>query len=179
MSSKIYTLYLSTLITTPVNNLVVPINKTNLANVSWLIDFNGLFNGDQHKFRRCTMRHKLTSEGWVGADGNWEAYTGILCCTLPSSFTASTTNGTVLGLLYPTTLPTGGTRHCYVSDTFGDQNGVEINMPSGVVPVSFSIYNDDAMTFINNPSAPNWQILIHFELSDPIETPNMLGSGLF
>jgi len=182
MSSKVYTLYLSTFASAtdiPANSLVIPVSRSNLANVSWLIDFNGLFKGDQHKFRRCTIRHKLTSEGWTGADGNWESYTGILCCTLPSSYTASTTNGTVLGLLYPTTLPTGGTRHCYVSDTFGDQNGVEINMPSGSTQVAFQIYNDNAPTFISNPNAPNWQILIHFELSDPIETPNMLGSGLF
>jgi hypothetical protein len=56
---------------------------------------------------------------------------------------------------------------------------VEINMPSGSTQVAFQIYNDNAPTFISNPNAPNWQILIHFELTDPIETPNMLGSGLF
>lgn len=174
MSQKIYTLYLSTLITAPTSNLVVPMNKTNLANVSWMIDFNNLFRGDQTKFRRCTVRYKLVSAGWTGADANWESYGGLLVCTLPSSYASATTNGTVLGLLYPETLPTAGTRHCYISDSLANQTGVDINMPSGVCPVSIQFYNDDAMTFINNPNAPDWQILLQFELSDPIEDKPLL-----
>jgi hypothetical protein len=173
-SSKIYTLYLSTLVTAPVNNLIVPMNKTNLANVTWMIDFNSLFKGDQTKFRRCSLRYKLVSTGWAGGDGNWESYSGILCCNLPSTYSSSTNNGTVLGLLYPQTLLTGGARHCYISDTLSNQTAIDINMPSGVFPVTFSFYNDDALTLISNAAAPDWQMLVQFELSDSIEDKPLL-----
>jgi hypothetical protein len=174
MTSKIYTLYLSTLVTAPVNNLIVPLNKTNLANVTWMIDFNNLFQGNNSKFRRCTVRHKLISTGWAGSDTDWESYSGILCCNLPSTFASSTNNGTILNIINPQTISIGGTRHCYISNTLGYQTGVDINMPSGVFPVTFSFYNDDALTFINNPNAPDWQMMMQFELSDPIEDQVLL-----
>lgn len=161
--TRIYTLYLSTQITSPVQNLIVPLNKTNLSNVTWLVDFNSLFRGNQTKYNRCTLKYKLTSSSFDPAGTDWDTKQGILTCNLPCAYGSSTNNGTVLGLLYPQTSLIGGPNHCFISDTLETQ-GVEINVPQTIQAVTFSFMNDDALTFIDNTA--DWQILLQFELSE-------------
>lgn len=169
MSSKPFHLYLSTYITQPTNNLIVPFDKTNLQNVTWLLDFNNLFRGENHKYKRCILRHKLISDGWAGADSDWQNYQGIFTCNMPSNCGSATNNGTLLNNLAPATISTGGTRHYYASNTLDHQCGVEIIMPQGSQYVTFSFVNDDTINLINNPLAPNYILILQFELIDPKE----------
>lgn len=164
---RIYNLYLSTQITTPANNLVVPVNITNKANGQWMVDFKSLFGADAYKYRRCQVRFHLTSESWTSAASDWNNFQGYLALTLPSTFQSATTIGTVIGLLYPQDTNSTDSNNSYNLTTLGNQVGVDINMPRDNQLVSIRFCNDDSLS-IMNAAVPNYQILLCFELSDPI-----------
>lgn len=165
-----YTLYLSTYNTTPVNNKVVPIDVSNPANATWMVDWNGLFNGDQHKYTRCSVRFSITSNPWAGGTTNFYNYSIPFSCNLPSMYQSSTTIGTVLGLLHPETIPTGGTQHAYIESTLGNHIGVDINVPTGVFPLTITFGSNDSFGVSTvNALLTGYMLLMQFELSKPIE----------
>lgn len=164
---KVYQLYLSTMITTPKTNNVVPLNVSDKGNCTWQVDFKSLFNGDNLKYKRCQVRFNLISETWTAGASDWNNYTGYLSVNLPSSFCSTTGMGTPLGLISPTDAPTtGSSTHCYLVSTLGDQVGVDINMPSENQFLNVQFLNDDSFSIIS--SVPNYQLLLNFELSEPI-----------
>ena len=161
----IYTLWLSTQITAPTSNYVVPLDKTNLANVSWRVDFDSLFRKENYNYKYCRVRYYLIGETFTAstpAASDWTNYCGYLSVSLPSSFNAVTTNNTILGLIYPEDCPISGTGvHCLVSTTMSEA-GVDIN-----VPTSTQILNVGLMNWITNQlntTMQNYQILLAFEL---------------
>lgn len=161
----IFTLYLSTLITsstTSNTNNVIPINKTNLANVTWNIDWKNIFKGNEDKYKFCRVRYYLMSQSFAAAGGNYNSFTGFLACNLASTYHSSPV-GTILNLLSCQDCPTTGTStHCIINNYLSDC-GVDINIPSIYnQTLTLSFYNDDAFNFISN--MPEYQILLTFEL---------------
>ena len=161
----IFTLWLSTQITTPSSNYVVPINKTNLANVSWRVDFNNLFKGKQNDYKFCRVRYFLIGETFAAstpASNDWTNYTGYLALSLPNTFQGDTTNGTILGLTSPTDCPITGTGiHCMLSTTMSDY-GVDIITPTGVQQMNVML-----MSWVNNQpiaTMQNYSLQLSFEL---------------
>ena len=169
--TKVYTLYLSTSVISPTTNLIVPLNVTDKGNATWQVDFRSLFNGDNNRFKRCQVRFNLQSSSWTAGGTDWNTFQGYLSLNLPSTYTASTSKGTPLGLIFPIDAPTTSTTtHVYQVSTLGNAVGVDINMPSDNQLVNFQFLNDDS--FSNIGSVPDWQILLSFELSEPIEGCN-------
>lgn len=161
----VFTLWLSTQITSPTSNYVVPIDKTNLANASWRVDFDNLFGNKQKEYKFCRVRFYLIGETFTASSPgslDWSAYSGYLSVSLPSSFQASTTNGTILGITYPTDAPTTGTSiHCMIANTMSEC-GVDINVPVGVQEMRIGL-----MSWLNNnfiTTMQNYSILFAFEL---------------
>jgi hypothetical protein len=127
----VYTLYLSTLISSPTSNNIVVLNKNNLSNVSWRVDWDSLFHGEQNKYKFCRVRFFLMGEAFTAstpATNDWNNYSGYLTVSLPSMFNASTTLGTILGLIHPIDNPITGTgNHCMFINNLSEC-GVDINI---------------------------------------------------
>jgi hypothetical protein len=168
--TKIFHLYLSTLITAPVSNLVVPLNNTSLANVSWQVDWDSLFRGWNKKYKRCNVKLKLQTQSWTANANDWETFTGVLVCNLPSDTGSSTNWGTALSLYSPEDCPTTGTStHCITINTFGHQQGVDILIPQANSIFTLTWLKPNGSLAITAQALTDYQVLIQFELSSPIE----------
>lgn len=168
----VYTLYLSTLISSPTSNNVVILDKTNLANVSWRVDYDSLFRGQIDNYKFCRVRFFLIGEAFTAsspATNDWTNYSGYCTLSLPSMFNASTTLGTIIGLNYPVDCPITGTgTHCMISNTMSEC-GVDVNISGlkGVQQLNIGMLSWSTATspqFIS--TMPEYQILLNFELSN-------------
>jgi hypothetical protein len=169
MSSKVFHLWLSSSITAPANNLVVPINNSGasaLNNLSWMVDWDSLFRGWNKKYKRCTVKFQLNMQSFTGVSTAWNTLNGVLTCNLPSDAGSSTNMGTALGLYYPQTNLTGGTTHVIAVNYLDNQNGVDILMPSTNSLFTLSFMRQDQVA-LNTTTIADYQILLQFELSDP------------
>jgi hypothetical protein len=165
MYMPVFSLWLSTQITSPASSYVVPIDKTNLANVAWRVDFDNLFKGKQNEYKFCRVRYNLIGETFTAstpASTDWTNYVGYLSVSLPSTFQADVTNGTILGLTYPQDSPITGTSvHCMFNTTMSDI-GVDIITPTGVQQMNVGM-----MSWITNApisTMQNYSLLLAFEL---------------
>lgn len=165
----VYSLYLSTLITTPASNAVVPLSKSTLGNCSWLVDFQNLFRGNEYKYRHCRVRYALSTATFaasVPATTDWLNYSGYLSISLPTMYNAETTTGAVLGMIYPSDSPITGTNvHCVQASTMSEC-GVDIVVPTGVQQLNVMMINDDQMSIMG--TFQEYQLLLTFELYDSI-----------
>jgi hypothetical protein len=162
----IYSLYLSTQITSSTVsafNPIIPINKTNLNNVTWNIDWSNLFKGDEKNYKFCRVRFNLITNSFASAGANWNNLTGYLSCNLGSSF-GSTGQGTILGLVSPQDCPTtGSATHVIIVNTMSEC-GVDINTPTNVNQIfTLSFFNDDAQT-LNTSFGYDYEIFLSFDL---------------
>jgi hypothetical protein len=165
MYMPVFTLWLSTQITSPASSYVVPIDKTNLANVAWRVDFDNLFKGKQNEYKFCRVRFNLIGETFTAStpgSTDWTNYSGYLSVSLPSTFQADVTNGTILGLTYPQDSPVTGTAvHCMFVNTQSDI-GTDIIIPTGVQQMNVAM-----MSWLNNApitTMQNYSLLLTFEL---------------
>lgn len=162
-----YQLYLSTLITSPASNNIVPINVTNKANVTWQVDFKSLFGNDYGNYSRCSVRCHLVSTPWSSTSTDSQSNDGYISLNLPSTFCASTSKGTPIALLYssPATNTTAGTFSYYNVNTLGNNQGTDINMPSQNQFLNIQLLGNDSFSAV---SSYDYSILLQFELSEPI-----------
>jgi len=161
----IYSLYLSTLVTTPVSNYVIPQNKTNLSNVSWLVDWDNLFRKNNYDYKYCRVRFNLITEAFTASSPatlDWAAYSGYVATNLASSYNANTTNGTILGVIFPTDCPVTGTgTHCILANTCGEI-GADIVVPTGTQQFNIMMIQDNSFSF--QESFKEYSIMLLFEL---------------
>jgi len=165
----VYSLYLSTLVTAPTSNYVVPLSKTALGNCSWRVDFDNLFKGNERKYEHCRVRYALSTQTFAAsspATNDWLNYSGYIAITLPTMYNAETTTGAILGMIYPSDSPITGTSiHCVQASTMSE-SGVDIIVPTGVQQMNVMMINDDQMSIMG--TFPEYQILLTFELYDKI-----------
>lgn len=166
--TRTYQLYLSTQITTPKSNNIVPISVTNRANAVWQVDFKSLFGNDYNKFQRCSVRAELISESWNSANSDFNNRTGYLAINLPATSNASTTLGTPIMQVFPAIAATYDiAQSAYNVSSMGYNQGVDVNFPSANQLMNVMFVNNDAMSLMT--TVPEYQIMFQFELSDPIE----------
>lgn len=169
---KVFHLYLSTKITSPTSNLVVPLQTptaTTLAYLSWLVDWDSLFKGENKNYKRCSVKFQLNSDSWTALSTDWETMNGILATNLASNAGSSTNWGTVLGMVYPIDTPTTNTTtHCFSINTLSNQNGVDIIPPTSNSTLQLLwLKSSGAMGYMTN--LLDYQIILQFEFSEPIE----------
>jgi len=168
---RVYTLYLSTYNSVPANNGVVSIDKSNIANASWMIDWDGLFKGDQNKFSRCNLRFHLITNSWAGTGTNFDNFSAPVSCNLPSMYHSATSTGTTLAIVHPETVRTGGSTHCINFSTLQNAYGVDINVPTGVSQFTFTFNANDTFAVSTIPSVlTGYILLLQFELSNDGDT---------
>lgn len=166
----VYTLYLTTKITDTKNGQIVPIlpptlSTSNLSNVSWSIDWDNLFRRNQYDYKYCRVRFDLVSESFAAstpATNDWTNYGGYISLSLASSYNAITTNGTIIGQIWPMDCPiTGSSIHC-INISSMSENGVDVNIPSGTGILNIQMIKGDG--FVPMTTFQQYNILLSFEL---------------
>lgn len=175
--SRVYHLWLSTYISSagaPAGSPVVPVlpaslTTSNQNQITWQIDWDNLFKGDNKKFKHCNLRFKLNSQSWTATGTDWDTYNGVLCCNLASNSSGTTTYGTPLSLFAPEDCPTTGTTtHCIQINTLAYQFGADVIVPTGNSYFTISWYKQDFVELMGVPIY-DYQVLLQFELYDPIQ----------
>jgi len=164
----VFTLYLSTQITAPASNLIVPIDKTNLANVLYRVDFTNLFGNYLDEYKYCRVRYHLVGESFTASSPaglDWTNYSGTLSLSLPSTFNGTTwTNGALLGIIYPVDCPISGTGiHCMLGSTLSEC-GVDINPQNLKAVTDLRITLSNWVTSQPLATMQNYMLLLSFEL---------------
>ena len=162
----IYTLYLSTMITAQagVFNNLVPIDKSNLGNVSWFVNWNDLFKdvNQNGKYSHCRLRYQLIS--LTSANLTVANATGYLTISgISTNNQSSAVSSTILGLVTPSLSPAGSTNYYYNIGSL-EQHGININIPSGNSQISVRFYNDDAISLMASGNLAEYNLLLQFEL---------------
>jgi hypothetical protein len=175
--TRVYHLWLSTYISSssaPAGNPVVPVipatlTTSNQNQITWQIDWDSFFKGENKKYKRCNLRLKLNSESWTAAAGDWELYNGVLTCNLASNSVGVTTFGTPLALFSPIDCPTTSTTiHCIQIDTLANVFGTGVIVPTGNSYFTLSWYKQSFLELLG-AAVYDYQVLLQFELYDPIE----------
>lgn len=137
--------------------------------VSWNINFDDLFKGDNDKYKNCRVRYNLVSTSWTSGSDEWGSYAGYLACNLASSQQLNRGfSGTALGLLVPSRVgsldnsPT--TTNAFNTSTL-QENGVDITVPRGLQQLQISFVQDNPTGSLMTWSTyPDWMLLLTFEL---------------
>lgn len=156
-----YNIILSTLLSTaePYGNLIKPLSAGNLANVTWLVNWDGMFGQDALRYKKCILRYKLVSQ--TSASITPTANTGFLSLTgISTDKQAGNMPATVLGVISPDASPTSGQNRFNLS-TLGDFHGIQVNVPQGTSELAVRFYNDDAITFQSNVTDYIMQIQLY------------------
>jgi hypothetical protein len=163
----VYTLYLSTISSPdPNGNQGVPTDRSNLANVSWSVNFDELFRYENQKYSKCRVKYHLLMRQWTAVATDWNTYMGYLSCNLASAQGGFGQYGTLLGPLYPLDSPTTGTgNHVMFVNTSQDM-GVDVNVPTGFQTFTLSFNRADLSSGARISNLNDYQIILYFELYD-------------
>ena len=121
---KTYSLYLST--TTPAGNAYAPVDKTNLARVSWNINWKeifGDFTGD------VNVRCKLVSASETFTADTLSTYSGSIRGSFTSPY-SNNQNGVNLASVFPVIDPTISSKVYFLADSTTNAAGVTITAPT-------------------------------------------------
>jgi hypothetical protein len=157
---KSHSLYLSTL---TAGGQYKPVSKTNLANVTWNVNWRDVFSPDDEG-KPMKVRVRVLSRNVVAASSGWDTSIGSIRCNLPDK-SSNSTNGLFLSLLYWIDNPTTGTgNHIIDVNTLSDY-GVESYVPIGTQ--NFNIqFLDLAETQLASTNVAEYNIIFHFEIDD-------------
>ena len=157
---KSHSLYLSTLTT---SGQYTPVNKTNLANVTWNVNWRDVFSPDDEG-KPMKVRIRVLSKNVAAANAAWNSSIGSIRCNLPDK-SSNSTNGLFLSLLYWSDNPTTGTgQHIINVNTLSDY-GVESYVPIGTQ--NFNIqFLDLAEIQLGSTNIADYNIIFHFEIDD-------------
>ena len=152
MPSVTYGLYLSTKTST---SSLKPVNKTNLNNVKWTINWREIFGNREGE---CRVRVKVTSASATNL--TWSANTGSLRASFASNYQNST-NGFNLGAILPQLDTTTSTLTSYLDcDTIATA-GVSMIIPKTNTDLVISFYNANETAMAN---VPEYQIWFYFDV---------------
>jgi len=157
MSKKSHTLYLSTL---TAGGQYKPVDKTNLANVTWNVNWRDVFSPDDDG-KPMRVKVRVVSRNVTAANSPWDTSIGTIRCNLPDNHSNST-NGLVLALSYWIDNPTTGTgNHILDINTLSDY-GVESYVPIGTQNFTIQFLNL-AETQLASTNVGEYNVMFVFE----------------
>ena len=149
-----YSLYLST--TTPAGNKYAPVNSTNLANVTWNINWKeifGDFEGD------INVRVKLVSASATFTSNTLSTYSS----SLRGSFTcpySNNQNGVNLANILPVIDPTISSKVYLLADSTTNAAGVTIKAPTSNQNLTITFVKPDEALLTNTL---DYQLWLYFD----------------
>lgn len=157
---KTHSLYLSTLTT---SGQYVPTNKTNLANVSWNVNWRDVFSPDDDG-KPMRVKVRILSRNVVNTNASWDTSIGTIRCNLPDK-NSNSTNGLILGLLYWSDNPTTGSGNHIIDVNSLSEVGVESYVPVGIQNFNIQFLNL-AESQLASTNVPEYNILLICEIDE-------------
>ena len=151
---KTYSLYLST--TTPAGNAYAPVDKTNLARVSWNINWKeifGDFTGD------VNVRCKLVSASGTFTADNLIAYSGSIRGSFTSPY-SNNQNGVNLANVFPVIDPTISSKIYFLADSTTNAAGVTITAPTSNQNLTIQLLKADGSL---KTTSLEYQLWLYFD----------------
>jgi hypothetical protein len=151
---KTYSLYLST--TTPAGNAYAPVDKTNLARVSWNINWKeifGDFTGD------VNVRCKLVSASGTFTADNLIAYSGSIRGSFTSPY-SNNQNGVNLSNIFPVIDPTISSKIYFLADSTTNAAGVTITAPTSNQNLTIQLIKADGSL---KTTSLEYQLWLYFD----------------
>ena len=171
---KLYTLYLNS--NTGFRGLI---NNSDYANVSWLIDWDSLFNRDNYLYKYCTVRFRMVGEINTSIQTN-DKTLGVLVGNFGATYSGKNVPYVVLGSLdlKPVSSFAAGSPPTYTAvgnmidtETMTHAHGQQIDIPIGLNTLNLQLWKDaygaagDANnTFVASSSTHQYYIIFQFEL---------------
>jgi hypothetical protein len=135
-----------------------PITKTAANRVTWRVDYDNLFDGNQFLYDKCRLRFNLVCSSATGGLP-WDLNIGYLCATFPGTHPQNS-NGLILGLISPR----GSSSNATYDVSATNDIGVDINprLLTGVQPLTITMMDSlgAVMTNVNQ----NYILEFVFEL---------------
>lgn len=159
----------SVLLNTAITSAYYQAQYTAKNQVSWNINFDDLFKGDNDKYKNCRVRYNLVSTAWASGADEWGSYVGYLACNLASAHQLNSGfSGTAFGLIVPSRVGSldnsATTTNAFNSSTLQD-NGIDITVPRGLQQVQISLVQDNPTGSLMTWSTyPDWMLFLSFEL---------------
>lgn len=151
---KTYSLYLST--TTPAGNKYAPVNSTNLANVTWNINFKeifGDFSGD------VNVRVKLVSASATFTSNTLSTYSGSIRGSFICPY-SNNSNGVNLANILPVIDPTISSKVYLFADSTTNAAGVTIKAPTSNQNLTITFIKPDESLLTNSA---DYQLWLYFD----------------
>ena len=153
---RTYSLYLST--TTPSSNKYAALNKTNLANVTWNINWKEIF-GDYKG--EVNVRVKLLTKADTTTNFTWGNQVGSLRASFYTPY-GNVSNGVNLGFIRPQ-YDTTATTSVYLDVDTITGNGLTIMSPTSNQNLIIQMIKDDETLMTNTK---DYQLWLYFDLLD-------------
>lgn len=161
MTSKIFTLYLST--QTPAGSLYAPVgDTTNKSIISWNINWNALYGGTAFigEERCARIKFQLSSLSQASIY-TWAANSGVLAIQGLGNQFSNSANGLILGSIGPLDNPVAGNpNHIVYGDTL-QTGGVYLNLPYGYNTITVLLLD---RTGALQPNSLDYQLILQFEM---------------
>lgn len=160
MPTKTYSIYLTT--QAAANSIYAPVDETNYARVSWMINYDQIFNSNVNKPAKVRFVLRSLSQASVLT---WANNLGTLRAQGLSTAFSNSQNGLLLGEVYPIDNPVAGNpNHIMYGDT-SDTIGASTIIPSGYRQLTL-LFLDDAEAIQTN--LVDYQIILYFDVDDPL-----------
>lgn len=163
---KTFTLYLNS--NTGFSGLL---SNSSQANVSWLVDWDSLFNRENYTYQNCQVRVQLVGEKSVTFETS--SVSGILLANFGQNFTSKNVGGVVLGpldLIRTVDASVASNTGAYISvNTMTNALGQNINMPTGLTTFNLQMWRNgfgaiaDAENILVSSTTP-FYVILQFEL---------------
>ena len=166
-----YSVYLSTVSSTPTNNQAVPTDRSNLAYVKWNLNWDAIFRMENYKYQKCRLRIKLQSRSFSGNDTDWNTYMGYITCPLQSMTSGFGSYGTVISTSQAVGTPHTSTSvlNCIIADTT-ESLGVDVIPPQGNEEFFLRFNRIDLSSGLLISNLTDYQVVLFFELYEEIKS---------
>lgn len=178
--SQSYTLYLSNY--TGAKYLV---DRSDLANVRFSVDWDSFFNRDNYKYRGCRIRYKFVSDPCTSSTYTYDPanFNAVLVANGIPPLAANLFGGTMIGLMGLATVTyvsnsVSATTTYYDVEDLTSVTGQNIYIPFGIKELGIQIWDNafgataaklaSAVSPTNIPFG-TWNLMLVFELYDRIE----------
>lgn len=166
----VYNLLLSTSadMAQPNGNLIKPLDNSNKANVSWLVNWEGLFGADILRYKKCVMRYQLVSDAITNLTNIADNTGFIVVSGISSDKQSGNYPGTFLAISYPQTGIGGANTGRINIESLSNSHGVQVNIPSGISELGVRFYKSVDFSF--QTGMVNYVLQLQFHLSNDIDS---------
>jgi hypothetical protein len=174
-----YNLYLSSFAKAP-----YLVDNTNLASVKYNINWDTFFNRDNYRYKSCRLRYKFLSDPSTSINGytyDPTDFNGVIVANGLPPMSNPIYGGTIVGTIEVAGInynvaTVATTNTVLVGSDLNAAVGQSIQVPTGFREVTIQLWQNTfastspvLLNTITNMGLGNWNLILNFELYDPID----------